>query len=71
MGELENTKYQIFEESHPRTILHEGSIWECEKWVTKNGAVGDKYVIEQITKESIKRRQRPSKALRNEVESLF
>ena len=45
---LEDSTYQVYIENHPKEILHTGTIWECERWVSKNGMVDTSYVIDRI-----------------------
>ena len=45
---IEDSTYQVYIENHPKEILHTGTIWECERWVSKNGMVDTSYVIDRI-----------------------
>lgn len=46
--DIENRKYKVFVEHHPKNVLHTGDIWECERWIRKNGVTDTPYVIERI-----------------------
>lgn len=69
---IEDVKYQVFIEKHPGEVLHTGSIWECERWVSKNGVVDTSYVIDRIDKEPKPTTRKPRKKKFTQVaEPLF
>jgi len=45
---IEDSKYRVYVEQHPQETLHTGSIWECERWISKNGVIGVVYVIDHL-----------------------
>ena len=42
-------KYRVRLEDD-KTPLFQGSIWECEKWISKNGVIGVTYCIVKLKK---------------------
>ena len=46
MSDIENAKYQVYAENRPEEVLHKGTIWECEHWVSKNGIIDTAYIID-------------------------
>lgn len=59
---LENAVFKVRTEEDKTTLFH-GTIWQCEKWVSKNGMMGVTYVIVRLKKKEKKdneanRRQR-------------
>lgn len=57
MADIENAKYQVYVENRPDEILHTGTIWECERWVRKNGVVDTPYIIDCIQEKASKTRK--------------
>lgn len=51
---IEDSRYQVFIENHPKEILHTGTIWECEKWISKNGKIDTPYIIDRIKERKTK-----------------
>ena len=54
MSDVENAIYIVYIEYNPKDILHTGNIWECERWVRKNGVVDTPYIIDRIREKSSK-----------------
>ena len=75
---IEDTQYQVYIENHAKDILYKGTIWECERWISKNGMTDTSYIIDRIkeskksepkTKE--KKIKKSKKIVSNIVEPLF
>lgn len=50
---LENAVFKVRTEDDKTTLFH-GTIWQCEKWVSKNGMMGVTYVIVRLKKKEKK-----------------
>ena len=46
---IENARYRVRLENDKTPLFH-GTIWECERWVSKNGVVGETYSIIRLKK---------------------
>lgn len=44
---VENARYRVRLENDKTPLFH-GTIWECERWVSKNGVVGETYCIVRL-----------------------
>ena len=74
MPDIENTIYQVYIENHADDILHTGTIWECERWVSKNGLVETSYIIDRQpaeTKKPRKKREAVKHSKKVETKDLF
>lgn len=56
---IEDIKYQVYLEQRPKEVLHTGSIWECERWVSANGGIGETYVIDRIKEKGNRKSPKP------------
>lgn len=61
MSDTENAIYQVYVENIPKDVLCTGNIWECERWVRKNGMVDTPYIIDRI-------QEKPSKTVKSSKE---
>jgi len=68
---IEDNVYQVYIEHHPGEVLHTGSIWECERWISKNGKMDTPYIIDRVTENKKKVPKAPKKPKVREVKSLF
>lgn len=66
---IEDNKYTVYVENRPKEILFTGTIWDCERWVSKNGIVDTAYIIDcvkekrtQIDKTSDKQKKKRTRA---------
>lgn len=52
---LETDMYKVrLDNDEKKTSLYRGDFWSCERWVAKNGVVGETYVIVRLKKKEHK-----------------
>lgn len=67
--DIETAVYQVYVENHEKDILCTGSIWECERWIRKNGLRDTPYIIDRIRTKTAKTKNMSKKEKQTHIEA--